>query len=82
MSKKFDNILKLENDVIKAEQLYIMSFALAQAIINGDIPVETYEGALNLFSDLLREHSVNLKGNLYNLLDDLKEKKVGAINDK
>lgn len=82
MSKKFDNILKIENDVMRAKQLYSMGLALEQAITNGDHAAESYYDALNLFSGLLREHSVSLEGNLNNRLDDLRDKKAGAINDK
>ena len=82
MNKKINNILKIENDVMRAEQLYSMGLALEQAIMNGDHAAESYYDALNLFSDLLREHSVSLKGNLNNGLDDLRDKKVGAIDDK
>ena len=81
MSKKNDKILKLENDVIKAEQLYSMGFALEQAIINGDAPVGNFENALYLFTELLREHSVSLKENLFNCIDDFRNR-TGAINDK
>ena len=82
MSKKFDNILEIENDVMRAKQLYSMGLALEQAIMNGDCAAESYHDALYLFTELLREHSVSLKENLFNCIDNLRDKKVGAINDK
>ena len=64
---------------MRAKQLYSMGLALEQAIMNGDCAAESYHDALYLFTELLREHSVSLKENLFNCIDNLRDKKVWQV---